>query len=284
MATAFPEIWAALSAPFGRDDVKERTQGGRKLHYVTGRTVMNRLDDVLGPENWWVVYRPWKEDSVLCAMTVVLPDGRAITKEDVGADSTMTEKMKGADPGDDDKGGASDALKRAAVLFGVGRYLYGDGVTDYPRKAPAKNESGHASGMYASEEQTRAFLFAMDGYLKERNQRWLDKWQDEVTGEFPKGVSEICNRWQADNHLVKWAVETGRLDAASLPEGGIKNRQIGRFTAIIYHRSKEEQKAISGELKRYIDEQEYRQGEKLRKEHPELFGESDEAQATADNH
>jgi hypothetical protein len=33
-----------------------------------------------------------------------------------------------SDEGDDDKSGFSDSFKRAAVKFGIGRYLYKDGV------------------------------------------------------------------------------------------------------------------------------------------------------------
>jgi hypothetical protein len=51
--TQHPDLFAALAAAFDPDEVKHRSQGGRQLEYVTARTVMNRLDDVLGPENWW---------------------------------------------------------------------------------------------------------------------------------------------------------------------------------------------------------------------------------------
>jgi hypothetical protein len=51
--TQHSDLFAALAAPFDPDEVKLRAQAGRQLHYVTARTVMNRLDDVLGPENWW---------------------------------------------------------------------------------------------------------------------------------------------------------------------------------------------------------------------------------------
>lgn len=135
------------------------------------------------------------------------------------------------------------------------------------------NNSGHATGRYASPEQTAAFLEKMDAYLDRRNGEWLDQWTDEITGECPDGVKELCNRWQADNHLVKWAVQTGRLDPASVPDDrGIKHAQVGRFTAIVYHRSKAERIALTDELARYMDELARLQTEALRRRHPELFG------------
>ena len=126
--TQHRDLFAALAAPFEPEEVKLRAQGSRQLHYVTARTVMNRLDDVLGPENWWDDFVPL-EHSVICRLTVRLPDGQILTKSDAGGYAGM------ADPGDDDKSGFADAFKRAAVKFGVGRYLYRDGVPRFAREA-----------------------------------------------------------------------------------------------------------------------------------------------------
>ena len=133
--TSFPELFAALNAPFEGDEVRTRTQAGRQLAYITARAVMNRLDTVLGPENWWDDYAPG-ENSVVCRLTVRLPDGSTLSKSDAGGYAGM------ADQGDDDKSGFSDAFKRAAVKFGVGRYLYRDGVPSFclrrdPKALPA---------------------------------------------------------------------------------------------------------------------------------------------------
>jgi len=129
--TQHPDLFAALAAPFDPQEVRSRSQAGRQLHYITARTAMNRLDSVLGPENWWDEYVPG-ENSVLCRLTVRLPDGATLTKADAGGYAGMP------DSGDDDKSGFSDAFKRAAVKFGVGRYLYRDGVPAFTReRAPA---------------------------------------------------------------------------------------------------------------------------------------------------
>ncbi len=126
--TQHRDLFAALAAPFDSDEVKLRSQAGRQLHYVTARTVMNRLDEVLGPENWWDDFVPL-EHSVICRLTIRLPDGSVLTKCDAGGYAGM------ADPGDDDKSGFADAFKRAAVKFGVGRYLYRDGIPRFAREA-----------------------------------------------------------------------------------------------------------------------------------------------------
>lgn len=130
--TRYPDLFEALAAPFADDEVKVRNESGRSYHYITARTAMNRLDTVLGPENWWDEYVPG-ENSVLCRLSVRLPDGRTLTKSDAGGYANMK------DQGDDDKSGFSDAFKRTCVKFGIARYLYRDGVPDF-RSAAAADE------------------------------------------------------------------------------------------------------------------------------------------------
>ena len=120
------DIFVALAMPFDNDAVKTRAQAGRTFSYVTARTVMNRLDETVGPANWWDDYTP-TEHGAICRLTIRLPDGSLLTKVDAGGDATMQ------DEGDNEKAGFSDAFKRVAVKFGIGRYLYRDGVPEFAR-------------------------------------------------------------------------------------------------------------------------------------------------------
>jgi len=115
------EIRQQLSAPFSPEDVEWRvshvthTQNGIKalvLAYITARGVMNRLDDVFGIYGWQDSFEVIG-DNVKCRLSVLGSDGW-ITKEDVAPPSAI-EPIKGA---------FSDALKQAAVKYGIGRYLY----------------------------------------------------------------------------------------------------------------------------------------------------------------
>jgi uncharacterized protein YwbE len=127
------------------------------------------------------------------------------------------------------------------------------------------HQTGYGSGMYASPEDTKTYLDALMGYLDKRNAQWCDYWQDRATGEFPEGFKrDLLTKWQADKHLVKWAVETGRLDP-SIEADGLKNGQIGRFTAIVYQRDR---RALANELARYADEQADRMAEKIKAGQP----------------
>jgi hypothetical protein len=134
IGTRYPEIFSALTQEFGPREVRTRMLGNRQLSYVTARTVMNRLDSVIGPENWWDEYTQL-QNGILCKLTVRLPDGEEICKSDAGGHAGMS------DEGDDEKSGFSDAFKRAAVKFGIGRHLYGEGI---PRFSFAPVASGSA--------------------------------------------------------------------------------------------------------------------------------------------
>ncbi|HKB04620.1 MAG TPA: Rad52/Rad22 family DNA repair protein [Gemmataceae bacterium] len=115
-------ITRALAAPFGDSEVKFKPQavkGNRALAlaYVDVRAIMDRLDNVLGVENWQDDYQLLPDNSVMCRLRLRI-GRRWITKMDVGGPSEQP------DGGDRLKAAFSDALKRAAVKFGIGRYLY----------------------------------------------------------------------------------------------------------------------------------------------------------------
>src|SRR5688500_13817532 len=112
MHTQHADIFNALAAPFAPGDVKTRAAGGgRQLTYITARTAMNRLDDVLGPENWSDRYYEVC-DVLFCEITVRLPDGTTVSKSDAGGFKEMTTKEGGRQVPDEentDKTGPSDA-------------------------------------------------------------------------------------------------------------------------------------------------------------------------------
>jgi len=153
-----------LSEPFPIEELNFRVGGGNTvLAYLDARQVIERLNGVIGAENWHDSYHPttvtetevkdvtsvaavqskiselgldekdvfWfkqgkitglkdksfaeyeyndiKYGGMQCDLTIL-----GVTKADVGSPS-MADQLKGA---------TSDALKRAAVKFGIGAYLY----------------------------------------------------------------------------------------------------------------------------------------------------------------
>jgi hypothetical protein len=112
----------ALAAPFDPSEVKFKpavVSGNRAmaLAYVDARVIQDRLDSVLGVAGWQDDYECRPDGSVVCRLRLRLGD-EWVTKVDVGGPSEQP------DGGDRLKAAFSDALKRAAVKFGIGRYLY----------------------------------------------------------------------------------------------------------------------------------------------------------------
>jgi hypothetical protein len=116
------EIADRLAEPFDITEVKFKpgvVSGNRALAiaYVDARVIQDRLDDVLGVDGWQDDYECLSDGSVLCRLRLRFgPEW--IVKVDLGGQSEQP------DGGDRLKAAFSDALKRAAVKFGIGRYLY----------------------------------------------------------------------------------------------------------------------------------------------------------------
>jgi hypothetical protein len=120
------EFWARLFAPFRPEEVKPLNKAGKVFHYVTPRTIMNRFDEVCGPSGWQTFYEETK-DGMICRIQVKDPDGNWTHKSDGGGYSDMQ------NDDDTEKTAFSSSFKRAAVMLGLGRYLYQDGVPSWVR-------------------------------------------------------------------------------------------------------------------------------------------------------
>lgn len=146
-------IWEKLAVPFPASKIRWRIGNKTKdknkataLAYIDARDVMERLDAVCGPAGWKDEYvtepprtvrktkKGWGNNPdehyneqicgrVICKLSIKDPEsGEWITKCD-GAGETNVEG---------EKGGISDAFKRAAVKFGVNRDAYGIESRYYP--------------------------------------------------------------------------------------------------------------------------------------------------------
>ena len=118
---------AALEYPFTAAEIEWRVLRttkdkikGQVVAFVDSRAIQKRLDDVLGRENWQnrLCTVPGKDNggtTHICEISIYYADrGEWINKSD-GAGCTDIEPIKG---------GLSNAFKRAASMWGIGRYLY----------------------------------------------------------------------------------------------------------------------------------------------------------------
>lgn len=120
------QIQQELRAPFPKQDLEfrvGRSGVGKKgpwaslLAYITSRAVFDRLDAVVGIDCWKLTQRR-EGNGFICSLSLKL-NGEWVVKED-GAEDTDIESYKGS---------LSGAAKRAAVLWGIGNYLYNVGDT-----------------------------------------------------------------------------------------------------------------------------------------------------------
>lgn len=117
--TPVSDIFDRLRAPFPVDRISWRVGPtmadklkGLALAYIDSRDVQERLDEVCGPAGWCNDY-PHANSKTVCRIGLKI-GGEWVFKSD-GSGDTDTEAEKGA---------LSGAFKRAAVMWGVGRYLY----------------------------------------------------------------------------------------------------------------------------------------------------------------
>lgn len=95
---------------------RDKTKG-IALAYINSSAVMDRLDNVLGAENWTKRHDWGDKGEIMCGISILFeyPDGTLHwhTKWDAGVQPDF----------EPEKGGISDSLKRSANCWGIGRYL-----------------------------------------------------------------------------------------------------------------------------------------------------------------
>ncbi|MGR7993888.1 Rad52/Rad22 family DNA repair protein [Xanthobacter sp. ZOL 2024] len=187
------DIFQALFAPFPVDLVswrvgstnKDKTKG-MALAFIDARDVMDRLDNVLGPGHWQCSY-PHANGKTVCRIELRI-NGEWVGKED-GAGDTDVEAEKGA---------LSDAFKRAAVRWGIGRYLY-----DLPSPWVALEAYGNPNKpsykIADSEYQKLRGLLAKDAKQHQPAPRASEKPQNDDT-PFDEPVMEPRARL-----VIEWA-------------------------------------------------------------------------------
>lgn len=178
-----------LAAPFRPEAIHWRAQnvternGGSALAlaYIDARDVMDRLDEVCSPAGWKDSYTETVKGRVICELSILVPDLGWISKSD-GAGDTDVEGEKGA---------ISDALKRAAVKWGIGRYLYDLGNVWAPCELGEKN--GRKTWRSWKPEAQDVFAKALakvskpTGPINDTTRDWLQM-QIDAAGSTPQAL------------------------------------------------------------------------------------------------
>jgi hypothetical protein len=137
-------LYERLSAPF---DYYPRVPigGGGDAPYLTGEQVVTRLNDVLGPLGWSFTVIAHglnaEADEFWChgSLSIHFADHQPQTREQFGSQKVKRAKQSATplDIGFDQKGAATDALKKCAAAFGVGLAL--------SEKAPTQRQAPESS-------------------------------------------------------------------------------------------------------------------------------------------
>ena len=92
-------------------------RGATMVAYIDARQLFDQLDKVCGPGNWQSDFR-LVDNKLYGGIGINVEDSGWVWKWDVGSESNVEKE----------KGESSDALKRAGIHWGVGRFLYSLGI------------------------------------------------------------------------------------------------------------------------------------------------------------
>jgi hypothetical protein len=188
MAKTWEELHKGLSALFPVDSISWRLGAtnhdktkGIALAYIDARDVMKRLDSVAGPGNWQNVY----QGLGLCGIGVRLDGTDEWVWKWNGAGATDVEAEKGQ---------ASDAFKRAAVLWGVAQYLY-----DLPNVWSKIEPAGKS---YKLAEQPKLPSWAIPAGKVETNVKKPDPVSLSAANEAEKAIYDLMKQAEAVGELA----------------------------------------------------------------------------------
>lgn len=202
------------------------------LAYIDARMVMDRLDEVCGVDGWQDHYDMGA--TTLCTISIHTDRGW-VGKSD-GAGTTQVEAEKGQ---------LSDAFKRAAVKWGIGRYLYelkSPWVTLDQYKHIQPHELERLAGLLPNSHKDQVKVVGLTGIAKETGKFWSQSklliplsavyvaeaaknggnWSDDAKkkwfSDFMAGINkapsiELLSKFEADNkHIIEGILDRNHRD------------------------------------------------------------------------
>ena len=134
-----------LEQPFGPEQIKQREGNfGKTLDYIEGHAVIQRLNDAFDADwSFSIVRHDVLEDTDEVIVLGELKAG-SVVKTQFGSSRITRARESGEiiSLADDLKAAATDALKKAATLLGVGLHLYRNDPPQTGNRAPAHQNNG----------------------------------------------------------------------------------------------------------------------------------------------
>jgi hypothetical protein len=206
------EIYEALAAPFAKSELRSRPgRAGLTFTYADAAAVVRRFDEVLGG-NWSFDIAPFEGGTcVKGTIFVRYPDGSVAQRSDIGYPNKVGQDEEPL------KSAATDALRRAARLFGVGLYLYArdDASKKVADSAPAQRAAkpkpaGPKSQMRDMLDTMLAELKRLghpsdlSGALAKHGVSSLDELPEEVIAEWAeRAAAKVQPLLEADAELAE---------------------------------------------------------------------------------
>ena len=213
------DLMERLQEPFDESLMEWKPERGNELPYFHWTVYQQRLDRVCGM-NWTADFVNHGDGQIECEVSIKFPCGTVVRRSDVGEDEEITIKATGEVRRIFGTGRAQ-AFKRAAVAFGVGRYVYqmkprkkGQRPPQRAQQTPAQQApppqqeapppaqngngkvQGGSAGWLGDEDAPRA-----DGALLAEIQRL----GAQVSGEGPwmhEGIAEKSAEWASGKRVA----------------------------------------------------------------------------------
>ena len=143
-----------LEKPFSPEQIKQRKGNfGKMLDYIEGYAVIQRLNDAFdGSWSFTITHHKILKDSDEVIVLGELKAGGVVKNQFGSSQITRAKESKNIiSLSDDLKAAATDCIKKAATLFGVGLHLYNHQTqTDHGsrRNIQSRNNGGNGSNPY----------------------------------------------------------------------------------------------------------------------------------------
>ena len=173
-------LFAKLREPIEPRWRVQNSKGGKYatvVPYIDARAVQDRLDEVLSPENW---QNTLEIESGTASLSIKI-NGEWICKSDVGTDSNVEKE----------KGKASDAFKRAAVLWGIGRNLYHIGTKSIQWNEEKKCPITQKGELLNTSTKLSLYMNGMNTSLGLLSQLWSENKELQADETFKDLVTKL---------------------------------------------------------------------------------------------
>ncbi len=179
------EVYGLLSAPMPEEAIQRASTKQVKGYDTTGygyQFIVNRLNEVLTPGHWRITEsvdaeqsgKSWEAHAHLMLQLGNWKDGQFVAVAEMPAYGSS----KNALQGDALKGGLTNALKKAAGMFGVGRAAF-EGVIDEDLESPDTGGAGKGKGAGKSNKQGETAKAGGNGNGKNAEDYTLEELQEK---------------------------------------------------------------------------------------------------------